>query len=142
MLNFVPRITSIQLATIFVPCLQGHIFDVIYILLWNYRDTFFNLSLKVLFLRWVSTSCPNVEFKGDDDVFVNTHHLLNYLNSLSGNKAKDLFIGDVIHNAGPHRDKKLKYYIPEVVYTGVYPPYAGGGGFLKEADSSTPATCP
>ncbi|XDB55334.1 PREDICTED: N-acetyllactosaminide beta-1,3-N-acetylglucosaminyltransferase 2 [Capra hircus] len=103
------------------------------ILLWNYRDTFFNLSLKeVLFLRWVSTSCPNAEFvfKGDDDVFVNTHHLLNYLNSLSGNKAKDLFIGDVIHNAGPHRDKKLKYYIPEVVYTGVYPPYAGGGGFL------------
>ena len=103
------------------------------ILLWNYRDTFFNLSLKeVLFLRWVSTSCPNAEFvfKGDDDVFVNTHHLLNYLNSLSRNKAKDLFIGDVIHNAGPHRDKKLKYYIPEVVYTGVYPPYAGGGGFL------------
>ena len=103
------------------------------ILLWNYRDTFFNLSLKeVLFLRWVSTSCPNAEFvsKGDDDVFVNTHHLLNYLNSLSGNKAKDMFIGDVIHNAGPHRDKKLKYYIPEVVYTGVYPPYAGGGGFL------------
>ena len=103
------------------------------ILLWNYRDTFFNLSLKeVLFLRWVSTSCPNAEFvfKGDDDVFVNTHHLLNYLNSLSGNKAKDLFIGDVIHNAGPHQDKKLKYYIPKVVYTGVYPPYAGGGGFL------------
>ena len=80
----------------------------------------------------MSTSCPKAEFvfKGDDDVFVNTHHLLNYLNSLSGNKAKDLFIGDVIHNAGPHWDKKLKYYIPEVVYTGVYPPYARGGGFL------------
>ena len=58
-------------------------------------------------------------FKGDDDVFVNTHHLLNYLNSLSGNKAKDLFIGDVIHNAGRHGDKKLKYYIREVVYTGI-----------------------
>lgn len=103
------------------------------ILMWNYRDTFFNLSLKeVLFLRWVSTSCPDTEFvfKGDDDVFVNTHHILNYLNSLSKSKAKDLFIGDVIHNAGPHRDKKLKYYIPEVFYTGVYPPYAGGGGFL------------
>ena len=75
-------------------------------------------------------------FKGDDDVFVNTHHLLNYLNSLSGNKAKDLFIGDVIHNAGPHRDKKLKYYIPEVVYTGVY------RLMQEEADSSTPATWP
>ena len=47
-----------------------------------------------------------------------------------GTKPKILFIGDVIHNAGPHRDKKLKHYIPEVVYTGVYPPYAGGGGFL------------
>lgn len=103
------------------------------ILLWDYRDTFFNLSLKeVLFLRWVRASCPGAEFvfKGDDDVFVNTHHILNYLNSLPESKAKDLFIGDVIHNAGPHRDKKLKYYIPEVVYTGVYPPYAGGGGFL------------
>jgi N-acetyllactosaminide beta-1,3-N-acetylglucosaminyltransferase len=88
------------------------------ILTWNYRDPLFNLSLKeVLILRWVSTSCPDAEFlfKGEDDVFVNTHHILNYLNSLSKNKAKDLLIGDVIHNAGPHRDKKLKYYIPQVL---------------------------
>ncbi|TKC44268.1 hypothetical protein EI555_016628, partial [Monodon monoceros] len=101
------------------------------ILMWNYRDTLFNLSLKeVLLLRWVSTSCPNAEFKGDDDVFVNTRHILNHLNSLSKNKAKDLFIGDVIPSAAPRQDKKLKYYVPEVLYTGVYPPYAGGGGFL------------
>ncbi|XP_074143126.1 N-acetyllactosaminide beta-1,3-N-acetylglucosaminyltransferase 2 [Sminthopsis crassicaudata] len=103
------------------------------ILLWNYRDTFFNLTLKeVLFLKWVSTSCPDVQFvfKGDDDVFVNTHQILNYLNSISKEKAKDLFIGDVIKDAGPHREKKLKYYIPESVYEGAYPPYAGGGGFL------------
>uniref|UniRef100_A0A2K5C926 Hexosyltransferase n=1 Tax=Aotus nancymaae TaxID=37293 RepID=A0A2K5C926_AOTNA len=103
------------------------------ILMWNYRGTFFNLSLKeVLFLRWISTSCPDTVFvfKGDDDVFVNTHHILNYWNRLSESKAKDLFIGDVIHSAGPHRSKKLKYYIPEVVYSGLYPPYSGGGGFL------------
>ncbi|XP_007670236.1 N-acetyllactosaminide beta-1,3-N-acetylglucosaminyltransferase 2 [Ornithorhynchus anatinus] len=103
------------------------------ILLWNYRDTFFNLTLKeVLFLKWVSTSCPEAQFifKGDDDVFVNTHQILDYLNSLTKDKAKDLFIGDVIKDAGPHREKKLKYYIPESVYEGPYPPYAGGGGFL------------
>ncbi|XP_038607415.1 LOW QUALITY PROTEIN: N-acetyllactosaminide beta-1,3-N-acetylglucosaminyltransferase 2 [Tachyglossus aculeatus] len=103
------------------------------ILLWNYRDTFFNLTLKeVLFLKWVSTSCPGARFifKGDDDVFVNTHQILDYLNSLTKDKAKDLFIGDVIKDAGPHREKKLKYYIPESVYEGPYPPYAGGGGFL------------
>ncbi|XP_053568031.1 N-acetyllactosaminide beta-1,3-N-acetylglucosaminyltransferase 2 [Bombina bombina] len=103
------------------------------ILMWNYRDTFFNLTLKeVLFLKWVSHSCSDVQFifKGDDDVFVNTHQILDYLKMLDANKAKDLFIGDVIKAAGPHRDKKLKYYIPESIYKGSYPPYAGGGGFL------------
>lgn len=107
------------------------------ILLWNYRDTFFNLTLKeVLFLKWVSSSCANVQFifKGDDDVFVNTNQILDYLKSLSKEKAKDLFIGDVIKDAGPHREKKLKYYIPESVYEGSYPPYAGGGGFLYSGD--------
>ncbi|XP_068088476.1 N-acetyllactosaminide beta-1,3-N-acetylglucosaminyltransferase 2 [Hyperolius riggenbachi] len=103
------------------------------ILLWDYRDTFFNLTLKeVLFLKWVSHSCTDVQFifKGDDDVFVNTHQILDYLKTLSAEKAKDLFIGDVIKDAGPHRDKKLKYYIPESLFEGSYPPYAGGGGFL------------
>lgn len=107
------------------------------ILLWNYRDTFFNLTLKeVLFLKWVSSSCANVQFifKGDDDVFVNTNQILDYLKSLTKEKAKDLFIGDVIKDAGPHREKKLKYYIPESVYEGSYPPYAGGGGFLYSGD--------
>ncbi|XP_060687102.1 N-acetyllactosaminide beta-1,3-N-acetylglucosaminyltransferase 2 [Hemiscyllium ocellatum] len=103
------------------------------ILLWDYRDTFFNLTLKeVLFLEWVSKSCSDIQyiFKGDDDVFVNTVQVLEYLNTLDKDKAKDLFIGDVITNAGPHREKKLKYYVPESIYEGVYPPYAGGGGFL------------
>lgn len=101
--------------------------------MWNYRDIFFNLFLKeVFFFRWVSIFCLNVEFvfKGDDDVFVNIYYILNYLNSLFKNKVKDLFIGDVIYNVGFYRDKKLKYYILEVVYIGVYSSYAGGGGFF------------
>ncbi|KAM8771884.1 N-acetyllactosaminide beta-1,3-N-acetylglucosaminyltransferase 2-like isoform 2-T2 [Acanthopagrus schlegelii] len=103
------------------------------ILQWDYRDTFFNLTLKeVLFLEWFSQSCPHAQFilKGDDDVFVNTLQIINLLTGLSVKKAKDLFVGDVISNAGPHRDKKLKYYVPESVYDGQYPPYAGGGGYL------------
>ncbi|KAI4888425.1 hypothetical protein NFI96_021808 [Prochilodus magdalenae] len=107
------------------------------ILLWDYRDTFFNLTLKeVLFLEWLGNRCPSAHyvFKGDDDVFVNTHHILKYLGGLSGTAARDLFIGDVITNAGPHRDKKLKYYIPESVFVGPYPPYAGGGGYLYSGD--------
>lgn len=103
------------------------------ILQWDYRDTFFNLTVKeVLFLDWIQLRCSGASFifKGDDDVFVNTHRILDFLQGLSPTKAKDLFVGDVITNAGPHRDKKLKYFIPESVFVGQYPAYAGGGGYL------------
>lgn len=103
------------------------------LLQWDYRDTFFNLTLKeVLFLEWFSQNCPHAQYilKGDDDVFVNTLKIIKHLEGLSEDKAEDLFIGDVISNAGPHRDRKLKYFIPESVFVGQYPPYAGGGGYL------------
>ncbi|XP_076585122.1 N-acetyllactosaminide beta-1,3-N-acetylglucosaminyltransferase 2a [Chaetodon auriga] len=103
------------------------------LLQWDYRDTFFNLTLKeVLFLEWFSQNCPHAQyvFKGDDDVFVNTLEIIKVLEGLSENKVKDLFIGDVISRAGPHRDRRLKYFIPQSVFEGSYPPYAGGGGYL------------
>ncbi|KAK5908818.1 hypothetical protein CgunFtcFv8_016843 [Champsocephalus gunnari] len=79
------------------------------IIQWDYRDSFFNLTVKeVLFLEWIQTHCPGAKFifKGDDDVFVNTFRILDFLKGLSEPKARDLFVGDVITNAGPHRDKK------------------------------------
>uniref|UniRef100_A0A667Y354 Hexosyltransferase n=2 Tax=Myripristis murdjan TaxID=586833 RepID=A0A667Y354_9TELE len=103
------------------------------LLQWDYRDTFFNLTLKeVLFQQWFSQHCPHAEYvlKGDDDVFVNTLRIIDFLEGLPKTRAKDLFMGDVISNAGPHRDRKLKYFIPESVFVGQYPPYAGGGGYL------------
>ncbi|KAK7929754.1 hypothetical protein WMY93_006149 [Mugilogobius chulae] len=103
------------------------------ILQWDFRDTFLNLTLKdVLFLDWFSSFCPDAQFvfKGDDDVFVNTPDIINFLQKLPSHKAPDFFTGDVITNASPLRDKKLKYFIPQSYFEGAYPPYAGGGGFL------------
>lgn len=110
------------------------------ILQWDFRDTFFNLTLKdVLFWDWLSVHCPRAHFifKGDDDVFVRTGALLDYLNEHhsplqeTNKKVRDDFlVGDVITNAWPSRQPTAKYYIPESFYKGVYPTYAGGGGVV------------
>lgn len=103
------------------------------VLQWDYRDTFLNLTLKdVLFLDWFSSFCSEAQFilKGDDDVFVNTPHIIHFLENLSPHKVPDFFTGDVITDAAPHRNNRLKYFVPESYFTGRYPPYAGGGGFL------------
>ncbi|XP_059213631.1 N-acetyllactosaminide beta-1,3-N-acetylglucosaminyltransferase 2 [Centropristis striata] len=113
------------------------------ILQWDFRDTFFNLTLKdLLFWDWLQEYCPAAMFvfKGDDDVFVRTGALLDYLHKqleehnqreINTNKTDiNLFVGDVITNAMPNREPSTKYFIPARFYKGVYPPYAGGGGVV------------
>ncbi|XP_015680055.2 UDP-GlcNAc:betaGal beta-1,3-N-acetylglucosaminyltransferase 8 [Protobothrops mucrosquamatus] len=101
------------------------------ILMWDFEDTFFNLTLKdSLFLRWTLEYCRDVRFilKGDDDVFINTPKVLEYLSSVDANKP--LYTGQVMSNASPFRDHRNKYYVPESFYVGPYPAYAGGGGYI------------
>ncbi|XP_007900575.1 UDP-GlcNAc:betaGal beta-1,3-N-acetylglucosaminyltransferase 7 [Callorhinchus milii] len=101
------------------------------ILQWDFTDSFFNLTLKeVNFLKWFSTYCHRVQhiFKGDDDVFVSTENILEYL---KGPGIPNLFVGDTLHKARPIRKKDNKYYVPLALYNKTfYPSYVGGAGFV------------
>ncbi|XP_076849768.1 UDP-GlcNAc:betaGal beta-1,3-N-acetylglucosaminyltransferase 9 [Brachyhypopomus gauderio] len=108
------------------------------ILLWNFEDAFFNLTLKEIhFLQWVNTTCSKVKFifKGDADVYVNIN---NILEMLADRKAdEDLLVGDIIFHAKPIRRRSSKYFVPEYIYgQGIYPSYAGGGGFVMSGHTA------
>ncbi|XP_041863522.1 N-acetyllactosaminide beta-1,3-N-acetylglucosaminyltransferase 3-like [Melanotaenia boesemani] len=105
------------------------------ILQWDFSDTFYNLTLKqILFLEWMDRNCPHVHFlfNGDDDVFVNTDNMVEYLQNLKDNNgSKHLFTGHLIQYVGPIRIPASKYFIPVQVHeSDSYPPYCGGGGFI------------
>ncbi|XP_026991693.2 N-acetyllactosaminide beta-1,3-N-acetylglucosaminyltransferase 2 [Tachysurus fulvidraco] len=112
------------------------------ILMWDFMDTFFNLTLKdILFWKWFSERCQNARFvfKGDDDVFLRTPAVLDYLWDQEKlhlkkhgrtKKMDDFLVGDIITSAVPLRLATNKYFIPESFYKGLYPTYPGGGGVI------------
>jgi len=109
------------------------------ILQWDFHDSFGNLTLKeVLFLQWFTKTCQNVPyvFKGDDDVFVNTKNIVEYLRKeVLPEKRKDLFVGSVLVGSPRILDPTWKYYVSYNLFPEkYYPPYVSGGGFLLSSD--------
>ncbi|XP_029434940.1 UDP-GlcNAc:betaGal beta-1,3-N-acetylglucosaminyltransferase 7-like [Rhinatrema bivittatum] len=111
------------------------------ILQWAFMDTFFNLTLKeVNFLKWFHIYCHHVQFifKGDDDIFLHTGNVLDFLHFRKDDPSlPSLFVGDIITKATPIQNKLSKYFIPRELYNQPYPVYAGGGGFLMASALAT-----
>ncbi|XP_043940730.1 beta-1,3-galactosyltransferase 2-like [Protopterus annectens] len=103
----------------------------------NFMDTYINLTIKTMMgLQWVSTFCPNVSYimKIDDDMFLNTEHLVKFLNPKVPGK-KDYFTGYVVKGTRPVRAEWYRYYLPKELYEPDYfPPYCGGPGYLLSGD--------
>ncbi|XP_060934192.1 N-acetyllactosaminide beta-1,3-N-acetylglucosaminyltransferase 3-like [Limanda limanda] len=105
------------------------------VLQWDFSDTLYNLTLKqVLFLEWMERNCPKARFllNGNDDVFVNTVNVVEYLQGLRDNDgSKHLFTGFLVENKVPSRLADNRYYVPvQIQQKDYYPPYCSGGGFL------------
>ncbi|KAM6166402.1 LOW QUALITY PROTEIN: N-acetyllactosaminide beta-1,3-N-acetylglucosaminyltransferase 4 [Erethizon dorsatum] len=101
---------------------------------WDFPEDFFNLTLKELHLqRLVAAACPQACFmlKGDD-IFVHIPSVLEFLDSWD--PAQDLLVGDIIRQALPNRNPRIKYFIPpSMSRASHYPPYAAGGGYVLRA---------
>ncbi|XP_021233957.1 N-acetyllactosaminide beta-1,3-N-acetylglucosaminyltransferase 3 [Numida meleagris] len=105
------------------------------VLQWEFRDTFFNLTLKLLlFHTWLQERCPGARFvfNGDDDVFVNTDNVVSFARGVPSER--HLLVGQVLANTGPIRNPASKYFVPrQLMPTELYPPYCSGGGVLMSA---------
>ncbi|NXW39503.1 B3GN6 acetylglucosaminyltransferase, partial [Phaetusa simplex] len=102
---------------------------------WDFKDTFFNLTLKqVLFHSWLEEHCPGVRFifNGDDDVFVNTDNVIHFAMAAQGSSEEQhLMVGQLFINNRPVRLQRSKYFVPtQLMASNRYPPYCGGGGML------------
>lgn len=68
-------------------------------------------------------------------MYVNVENILEMLRGQQPDE--DLFIGDIIIRAKPIRRRTSKYYVPEFLYGGgLYPDYAGGGGFVMSGHTA------
>ncbi|XP_069504754.1 N-acetyllactosaminide beta-1,3-N-acetylglucosaminyltransferase 3-like isoform X2 [Ambystoma mexicanum] len=112
------------------------------IIQWNFYDTFYNLTLKqVLFYEWLEGNCPSAQFlfNGDDDVFVHTFNVVQYLLGIKESKGLEthLFVGMLNIGMPLIRESWSKYYVPEeIIANDSFPAYCGGGGILMSGFTS------
>ncbi|KAM8952780.1 beta-1,3-galactosyltransferase 4 [Pelodytes ibericus] len=101
-----------------------------------FTDTYRNLTLKTLAgLSWALQKCQRAEFllKTDDDVFVNTPALSQFLRGQKG----PLYLGRVHWRVSPIRDLTSRHYTsPEIYAERYFPPYCSGTGYILSQEAA------
>lgn len=105
----------------------------------SFHDTYENLTLKsVLIFKWSAEYCPLAKafMKVDDDVYVHTYKLGQYLNSalvqekgggLNGPLLRNTFMCKVHRNAPADRNSTNKWYVSYEEYRfDIFVTYCGG----------------
>lgn len=107
----------------------------------SFADSYRNLTYKhIACLKWFVYNCPNANFllKTDDDVFVNTPFLLNYLENPSDQQLhkRDLIYCDIVEGRNPIRSDDSKWYVTREEFADDhYPNYCLGYAVLYSADA-------
>lgn len=97
----------------------------------DFLDTYLNLTVKtVMGLKWASRFCSNAKYvmKTDDDIAINTPHLLAELRTMPW---RNFVGGKVALNYPVLRSEHDKFYVPVGIYEEQsYPPYVVGLGYV------------
>ena len=103
----------------------------------NYHEHFWNMSYKVAMgFEWSVKYCYySYLLKSDDDVFVNTFGMMDFLSKYTTPRNKfytgNIMIGSVVMRDG-------RYAVSPEEYNGtVYKPYCSGGGYVLSRDVVT-----
>ncbi|XP_069841541.1 beta-1,3-galactosyltransferase 4 [Dendropsophus ebraccatus] len=102
----------------------------------NFTDSYRNLTLKTITgLTWALDKCRGARYvlKTDDDVFVNTVFLTQFLRAESGLQ----YMGRVHWRVSPYREPDHRHYISPELYAGNYfPPYCSGTGYILSHEAA------
>lgn len=105
----------------------------------NFIDAYRNLTYKhVMAFKWALYFCPNAKYvlKCDDDVFVNTPGLINYIyERLSPFGARKLILCQILTKSIVYRTSRSKWKVAYSDYErSVYPPYCAGFFIIYSPD--------